>query len=258
MRILVCAASVLALTGCGPRGERAEQAAAGGLATTENLPSVTAQPSLCPAGVTLPVTGLCADASPSLFVKIDETADMISPGCVWRTEQVLMSEAEAIVFRSQDCSGAGIDNPVFAFSGSNAGGQLTTGASAALPDRTILEVFVPGRGQTAEQVAHATLASVPEAERDRCIARPTSDSWLAGAAFQLAPDDAFQLELDEANQGEMYDACGPYGITDAAQIWESRDGKALFHSLGQDSGQWDPVSYTFYRKDAPTGWRKAG
>jgi hypothetical protein len=119
---------------------------------------------------------------------------------------------------------------------------------------SILDV---GPGQTAEDVAAALLADVPEAERATCEPRVMSgDQPVAGRAFQLQPDEA-TLNARHRKEDGPISACGTYGYAeDFQEMWEGRAKYAIYHALGQDTPAWDPMSFTFYRRDASGGWVK--
>lgn len=77
---------------------------------------------------------------------------------------------------------------------------------------------------------------------------------VAGRAFELGPNAELKAELDALYPDEPWDACGPNGASlDAIGFWEGRDHHALFHMLGQDTPNWDPASFTFYKR-APTAY----
>ena len=101
--------------------------------------------------------------------------------------------------------------------------------------------------------------NAPEDQRTRCETKPFSGPMVAGRTFELAPSAELKAELEANAAGDLWDACGPNGVTmNAVQFWEARNGYALFHMLGQDDAPWDPASFTFYRKGAGGKWAKAG
>lgn len=245
-----CALFALAasLAACG--GER--EAALG--ATVEGAP-VAAADGAC--GPTTPITGLCSTADPSYFLKVDTRATKLATRCVWRTQEVGFSSDTALVFRAQDCTAEGWVPHVYAF----VQGYVKYRMDGTPEDQAmfILEVVPLSAGETAEQAALKTLGKAPEDQRTRCTTEAFTGPVVAGHTFRLAPNAELAAEL-QANAGaEPWDACGPNGVTmDAVQFWEARNGYALFHMLGQDDPQWDPASFTFYRKGADGKWAKAG
>jgi len=244
MRIVLAAAcglgALAALGACGKASETAELGAAG---------------DAC-AGSRLPITGVCSDASPSLFIAIDPKIETIARGCVWRTEELQTKDDEALVFRAQDCTGEMWDRTVYAYVG-----HYVKARPASVPaDQAnfLLEVHDVAEGQTAEEVALATLANAPEDQRERCITQPLPKMVVAGRAFELAPNPELEAEMNASHPDEPWEACGPNGVTlDGTQYWEGRDRRALFHIVGQDEPLWDAASFTFYVKGADGAWSKS-
>jgi hypothetical protein len=208
-------------------------------------------------GPTLPVTGLCSNAVPSLFLKIDTQAPKLATRCVWRTQEVSLTPTDALVFRAQDCTAEGwVPNAYEVVQNYVKYRMDGTPSDQAM---FMLEFMPLTDGETAEQAAMKTLARAPEDQRARCETRALAGYTLAGEAFELAPNAELAAEMDALNQGEPWDACGPNGVTmDAVQFWEARRTYALFHMLGQDDPPWDPASFTFYRKVEDGAWIKAG
>jgi hypothetical protein len=208
-------------------------------------------------GSKLPVTGVCSGADPALFAAIDPKIETVAQGCVWRTEELQTKPDQALVFRAQDCTGEKWDKTVYSWVGNYVKARL-----ASVPEdqaNFLLEVHDVPEGQTAEDVAMQTLTSAPEDQRERCILTPLQEIKLAGHAFELAPNAELEAELTASHPDEPWDACGPNGVTmDAIQYWESREGHALFHIIGQDEPLWDPASFTFYVRQADGSWRKNG
>jgi hypothetical protein len=247
----------LSLSACSP-GAAPPASSSAPAAASEPASVAVAQaggpPPACSTGRTKAVTNVCDDANPALFRAINADHKLLSPKCVWVTEQLMLSEREVLAFRVQDCSAEGWDGEAYAY----AGGKVKAGA-ASTPyaiDRVVLEILDLGAGQSAQQVAVNTLATAPDTERARCIIRPIEDAPMGGVTFQLAPDDAFMAELDQA--GHTGRVCGDYGVGDGVQLFEQRGGgKLFFHHLGQADGYWDPASFTFYRPDATGAWTKS-
>ncbi len=237
------ASTLLMLSGCGPAETPASTAAE------------TTSPA-CPTGSPLPITGLCSDGSAPLFRAIDSGIETFAPRCVWRTEEVSLSPAEALVFRAQNCSGEGWDHMLY----SHVAGYLKVRQSS-LPEADsgfALQIIPLATGETAEQAALKTLDKALGGQRDRCEVRLLTRRKLAGRAFALAPNAELEAELNAANPDEPWDACGPNGVTmDAVQFWEGRKYHALFHMLGQDTPFWEPASFTFYRKGNDGVWSKS-
>lgn len=237
--------AMLTLTACG-----GEKDAGLGPATT-----LTAAASAC--GATLPITGLCSNADPSLFLKIDAQAPKLATRCEWRTQEVGVADGMALLFRAQDCSAEGWVANTYAY----VQGYVKYRMSGTPDDQAnfMLQVIPLGPGETAEQAAMKTLENAPEDQRARCSTRPFSGPVVAGSTFELAPNAELRAEMELNAAGDLWDACGPNGVTtDATQFWEARNGYALFHMLGQDDTPWDPASFTFYRKGADGKWAKAG
>jgi len=213
----------------------------------------------CETGSPLPITGLCSDGRTSLFLAANQKAEMFGPRCVWRTEEVSLSDSEALVFRAQDCSGQGWDKTTYTYEGGAQGGHvktLQTTQSAVVPGFA-LEIFPLAAGETAEQAAMKTLEKAEPSQRSRCETRPLTNVTLAGRGFELAPNAELKAELDAAYPAEPWDACGPNGLyLDSIAYWEGRDRHALFHTIGQDTPIWDPASFTFYKKGADGAWMK--
>lgn len=215
-----------------------------------------AQPESACAGALLPVTGLCNNASPALFLAIDDRLETVARGCVWRTEELQTGENEALVFRAQDCTGEMWDKVAYTWVD-----RYVKSRPVTVPDHQamfVLEVLDIGEGETAEDVARRTLAQAPESHRARCEVVPFTGAKVAGRAFQLTPNAELKAELDARSPDEPWEACGPNGVTMAAlQFWEARDKRALFHIVGQDEPLWDPASFTFYAKGAEGAWARA-
>lgn len=215
----------------------------------------------CATGSPLPITGLCSDGNASLFLAIDPKAETFGPRCVWRTEEVSMSPDEALVFRTQDCSGEGWDATIYKYEN---GAEQVTGyvktRQSSMPADDYgfaLEIIRLPAGETAEQAAMKTLEKADPAQRERCEIQPLSSYTVAGRAFELGPNAELKAELDTLYPDEPWDACGPNGVSlDATAFWEGRDHYALFHMTGQDTPIWDPASFTFYRKDKGGIWQK--
>ncbi len=248
-RALLYAAALLSLSACG--GEK--DAALGAEASA--APAAAEATSGC--GVRLPVTGLCSNSDPADFLKIDAQASKLANRCVWHTEEVSVSETMALAFRAQDCSAEGWVPHVYSY----VQGYVKYRMDGTPDDQAmfILQVMPVEAGETPEQAAMKTLSSAPEDQRTRCTTAPYGGPVIAGTAFKLAPNAELAAEMEAMSGGEPWDACGANGVTmDAQQFWEARNGYALFHMLGQDDPQWDPASFTFYRKGADGKWAKAG
>ena len=208
-------------------------------------------------GAPLAVTGLCSNPDPAYFLKIDAQAPKLATKCVWRTQEVGVTADTALVFRAQDCSAEGWVPHVYSY----VQGYVKYRMDGTPDDQAmfILQVIPVEPGETPEQTAMKTLGSAPENQRARCATRPYRGPVIAGSAFQLAPNAELAAEMESMSGGEPWDACGANGVTmDAQQFWEARNGYALFHMLGQDDAQWDPASFTFYRKGADGKWAQAG
>lgn len=243
--------AALALAACG--GEK--EAALDPAAAAEATPAGAMVGGAC--APTLPITGQCGNADPSLFLKINAQAPKLATQCVWRTQEVGVSDTLALLFRAQDCSAEGWVPNVYSY----VQGYVKYRMDGTPDDQAlfVLEVIPVAGGETPEQAAMKTLDKAPEEQRARCHTRPLSGPVVAGATFELAPSADLAAEMDANSGGEPWDACGPNGVTmDAVQFWEGRNGYALFHMLGQDDPQWDPASFTFYRKGADGKWSKAG
>ncbi len=194
MRVILVGASALALlAACGPKPEVSAEAAAP--ETAAALASAGAGAgAACPASA-LPLTGICSDANPSLFIKVDVKRETFARGCVWRTEEVQLSDAEALLFRAQDCTGEKWDAQVYSRLD-----RYVKIRPVTLPESEgnfMVEIFPVGDGQTAEQVALQTLANAPEDQRSRCIAKPLGGFEAAGRVFEIAPNDELTKEMEE-------------------------------------------------------------
>jgi hypothetical protein len=261
MRLGLAALACLAASACGGRsgepGVADDSAPVGPGASPASVPAegVSASGGPC-AGGFLPVTGLCADPRPGLFRTVDDRRDLFDPACVWRTEEVSAAPDLAILFRSQDCSAKGWDRDVYRWED----GSIWAKPASLVVDPGVrsLTVFDLSPGQSAEQAALATLSLAPAEERERCELREETGVRLAGRAFALWPTEELLAELNARHQNDVFDACGPYGLTNAAQVWEARETRALFHGLGQDDPMWDAKSYTFYRRGGDGVWRRDG
>jgi hypothetical protein len=205
----------------------------------------------------LPITGLCSTADNSYFLKVDTGAEKLATQCVWRTQEVSYADNMALVFRAQDCTAEGWVPNIYEF----VQGYVKFRMDGTPSDQAmfILEIIPVTAGETPEQAALKTLGKAPEEQRARCETRPLQGPVVAGSTFELAPNADFESELNGLYPDEPWDACGPNGVSqDAAQFWDARNGYALFHMLGQDDPQWDPASFTFYRKGDDGVWAKAG
>jgi hypothetical protein len=237
--LLACGVAAYALGACG--ADPGAAVSAGGQAC---------------AGSKLPITGVCSDANAALFVAIDPKQETVARGCVWRTEELRTKDNEALVFRAQDCTGEMWDRTVYSYVGRFVKSRLAT-----VPEDQagfLLEVYDVPDGQTAEQVAMATLANAPEDQRARCITSSMVGVTVAGQPFELAPNKELEAEMQANSPDEPWEACGPNGVTmDGIQFWEGREKRALFHMVGQDEPLWDPASFTFYVKGADGKWTKS-
>ena len=250
MRRIAGLIAALALAACG--GEK--EAALDPAAAPEAAPAAAEATACAPA---LPITGQCSNADPALFLKINAQAPKLAAKCVWRTQEVGVSDALALLFRAQDCAAEGWVPNVYSY----VQGYVKYRMDGTPDDQAvfILEVIPVADGETPEQAAMKTLNKAPEDQRARCQTKPLSGPIVAGATFELAPTPELATEMETNSGGEPWDACGPNGVTmDSVQFWEGRNGYALFHMLGQDDAPWDPASFTFYRKGADGKWNKAG
>jgi hypothetical protein len=258
----VIAAGLMLAVSCGQQTELASEPGPESVADVSS-PSETAPETAlaepaggpCLAGF-LPLTGLCADPATDRFTAINTELQPFDPACVWKTVEISVTEAQALLFRTQDCSAKGWDADAYRWEN----GAVWTRPASMTDDGGVrsLSVFDLTPGQTAEQYALGTLEAAPPEQQDHCIIETVSSPVLAGRAFQLSPTPELLEALETENQGEPFDACGPYGMTDAAQVWEGRETRALFHGLGQDDPMWDPASYTFYTRGPDGVWRKEG
>jgi len=236
----------------GALGAFALLAACGG----KQAPAPAAAVAAC-AGV-LPVTGLCPEAGISAFGKINPIAELQQPGCVWRTMEAKRAPDEVLVLRGQDCTKAGAGAVSFTFPTSR---ELHISSAAspgvAAVDAMVATILDIAAGQTAEDAAGALLAEAPEAERATCEPRAMSgEQPVAGRPFQLQPDEATLNAMHRREDGPV-SACGTYGYAeDFQELWEGRAKYAIYHSLGQDTAPWDPMSFTFYRRGADGVWLK--
>jgi hypothetical protein len=209
----------------------------------------------------LPVTGLCQEAGIGVFGKISPTAELLAPGCVWKTMEAQRSPDEVLVFRGQDCTAGRSDTIRFRFITPRELHLLMSGPDFPESDEMVATILDVPAGKTAEEVAATTLAVLPEKERATCAPQPqgtaSDDKPVAGRAFQLQPDEATLAALRKEAAGDIISTCGRYGYTeDFQELWEGRTRYAIYHALGQDTGPWDPMSFTFYRKDAGGAWVK--
>jgi len=206
----------------------------------------------------LPVTGLCPEAGLGVFGKISPVAELQQPGCAWKTVEAQRSADDVLVLRVQDCTKAGAAAISFSFPTPREL-HLSSAASPGVPaiDEMVATILDVGPGQTAEDVAAALLANAPEAERATCQPRAMSgDQPVAGRAFQLQPDETTLNAMHRKEDGPV-NACGTYGYAeDFQEMWEGRSRYAIYHSLGQDTAPWDPMSFTFYRRQADGAWAK--
>lgn len=212
-------------------------------------PAVERKTGGCPASRTTPKTGLCVDADVSLFRQIHADHPLIDPKCVWATREVMLSDTEALIFRSQDCTAAKAPADDFHW----ADGKLSMGAGPGAI--AILDILPVPAGKTAKAVALDKLKLAPVKDQSRCMIRAVEDAPMGGVTFELSPNDGYMAALSQ--KGEVVDACGPYGLTNSVQFFEDRGQRALFHRLGQDTGSWDPASFTFYAKGADGKWVKS-
>lgn len=209
----------------------------------------------CPSGAKLPITGLCNTAEPYLFVMVDDTVDMLASRCVWRTEEVRLSDKEALVFRAQDCTREGWVRTVY----SHVSGYLKHRMDGTPEDQAefALQIIPLGPGETAKQAAVKTLAQAPEDQRGRCQIERIDQPKVSGEAFILAPVLELREELQLWSDNVEFDACGPNGLSmSVQQFWEGRKDVALFHIFGRDMPQWDPASFTLYRLGDEGRWSK--
>jgi hypothetical protein len=246
MRSALFASALVLLAACGGETDAA-------LETTAAETAAAAANACNP----LPITGLCSNGDPTIFLKTNAQAPKLAAKCVWRTQEIGLTPDDAIVFRTQDCTAEGWVPNIY---------EVVQGYVKYRMDGTpgdqamfILEMIPIPEGETAEQVAMKTLGKAPEDQRERCETRPLEGPVIAGQAFELHPKPDFEAEIVAATPDEPWDACGPNGVTmDAVQFWEARPSYALFHMLGQDDTPWDPASFTFYRKGPDGNWNKAG
>jgi len=253
LKAWLIAGTLLLAAACGgePASPELEGATAGAAAASG--------PASCANGALLPVTGLCNTAAASLFIAINDTIETFATRCVWRTEEVVLSPGEALVFRAQDCSPEGWVRTIY----SPVSGYLKYRMDGTPDDQAgfALQIFPLADGVTAEQAAMKTLAlaPAPEEERARCETKANTINKLnklAGRTFDLQPNAEFLAELEAAADGQ-FSACGPNGYTnEAVQFWEARPAHALFHMLGQDTPPWDPASFTFYRQGGDGRWAR--
>ncbi|HVY87815.1 MAG TPA: hypothetical protein VG942_03055, partial [Hyphomonadaceae bacterium] len=201
-------AAAASLSGCGGRSDAAGPTVETGGTMLAASTGGAAGP--CMAS-TLPITGVCTDANPKLFLKTDPTLDTFATHCVWRTEEVKTGDDEALVFRAQDCTGEKWDKTVFSFVS-----NYVKYRASSLPDTEggfALQVFPVAKGQTAEQVALQTLGNAPDDQRTRCITYAVSGVKAAGRVFELGPNPELKKELEDAHPDEPWEACGPNGVT---------------------------------------------
>jgi hypothetical protein len=248
MRIGAMALGLAMLAACSGENPTASDAA------TRNAPAVTAD-AAC--GAALPITGLCSNAVPAQFLRVDAQAPKLATQCVWRTQELSLTPSDAIIFRAQDCTAEGWVANTFEVVQNFVKYRMDGMPSDQA--HFMLEIFPLSPGETAEQAAVTTLAKAPEDQRTRCETRPRTGPVVAGSAFELTANAELTAEMNALNPDEPWDACGPNGVTmDAEQFWEARKTYALFHMLGQDTPPWDPASFTFYRKGGDGNWLKAG
>jgi hypothetical protein len=202
----------------------------------------------------LPVTGACPDGNPEQFLKVDDMRPLFAAGCVWVTKELETAVDEALIFRTQDCSGASQEVGAYAWTDTEFGGQVLTGSNPENAVDPILDVWRLTSGMSIASIATETMSTAPEDQQGRCVLTALEQTELAGSAYVLQPNDDLHKEMMLRGRGDLYDACGVYGVTDTVQMWEARRSRVFFHLLGQGDSEWDPASFTFYRRNGDGTW----
>lgn len=206
----------------------------------------------------LSVTGLCQDSVaaqiPAARLEIAQTLEGPAAQCAWTFQDVAIGDgSEAILFRAMRC---GDVTTTFEHAGGAHSASLNYQASAlgAEQGREAARIFVSDP-QDPNQVIRNLISELPAAERAKCevhaanVAGWPTDALVIGYNTQAART----LPANEPNA-----VCGDYGLDeDAMKYWLVRDGYAYFFNLGQDGLDFDPNSFTLFRRGADGAWAPA-
>jgi len=206
----------------------------------------------------LTVTGWC----PRLVAEAVDPARMAegialegpAANCNWTMQDVGIGDgSEAVVYRAMSCSGV---TTTFDYAGGAHSASLSyrTSALGNPQGREAARIFTADAANP-RQAMQSLIDALPSAERAKCEIQPANvDGWPADAlVIGYNAQAASTLPADQPNA-----VCGEFGRDDdQVKYWLIRDGNAFFFSLGQDGVDFEPNSFTIFRRSPEGVWGPA-
>lgn len=174
--------------------------------------------------------------------------------CSWTMQDVGIGDGgEAVVYRAMTCNGV---TTAFEYAGGAHSASLNyrTSALGHPSGAEAVRIFTADAANS-RQALESLIAALPAAERARCEVQPANIAGWPSDALVIGYNAAAArtLPTDQPNA-----VCGDYGRDDnAAKFWLIRDGYAFFFNLGQDGVDFEPNSFTVFRRNPEGVWGPA-
>ncbi len=206
----------------------------------------------------LSVTGWCHSAVAEAVdpARLTEGIALEGPAadCSWTMQDVALGDgSEAVVYRAMRCNDV---TTTFAYSGGARSASLSYETSAlGHPEGTEAVRIFTSDAQDPTQSIRDLINGLPADERAKCEVQPANiEGWPSDAlVIGYNADAARTLPTDQPNA-----VCGEFGRDDdSVRYWLVRDGYAFFFNLGQDGIDFEPNSFTVFRRSPEGVWGPA-
>jgi hypothetical protein len=252
-RLLLAAAALAALAAC---QKPAEPPVAVKPAATET-PVAAAEPGCPDDGPRFPISKLCVGRSINYLDPEKKLITEALDGCSWTMQETSFPAPDGeqvLLFRALSCKGA---TTQLEFHGGAHSAALGYVASALYPDavkNSVEPVRIFGSpDQDPKAAIEALKAGIADkTERASCVLEPAGINLWPADALVIRPNAKARAK---APKDEPLAACGEFGVDEDSQtFWRIFQGYAWFFSMGQDTMDFDPASFTLMRKGADGSW----
>jgi hypothetical protein len=251
-RLLLAALSLAALAACQKPAE-----APVAVRPVAETPVAAAEPGCADDGPRFPISKLCVGRSINYLDDANKLITDAPDGCSWTMQETAFPFPDSegvLLFRALSCKGV---TSQLEFHGGAHSAALGYVASALYPDAVKSNVepvrIFGGPDQDPKAAIEALKVSIADkAERASCVLEP--------AGIDVWPHDALVIRPNakaraKARKDEPLAACGEFGVDEDSQtFWRVFQGYAWFFSMGQDTMDFDPASFTLMRKGADGSW----
>jgi hypothetical protein len=251
-RLLLAAGSLAALAACQKQAET----------PVAVIPPATASVAAAETGCAddgprFAISKLCVGRSINYLDTANKLITEAPDGCSWTMQETAfpLPDGEGVLlFRALGCKGV---TTQLEFHGGAHSAALGYVASALYPDAVKnnaepVRIF-GGPDQDPKAAIEALKVSIAnKAERASCVLEPAGIDGWPGDAMVIRPNAKARAK---APKDEPLAACGEFGVDEDSQtFWRIFQGYAWFFSLGQDTLDIDPSSFTLMRKGADGSW----